>query len=1327
MKYILTIFLCVYIANLNAQILINEVAPTNLTTISDEDLEYPDWLEIFNAGAAAVNLKQYALTDKTDFWNQWLFPDTVLLPGERLLVFASGKNRNGYNAEIESIDHWETAVFETDIWDYFEGEYEPPVNWKTTLFVDPWNSGPGGFGFGDDDDNTLISEDVSSIYYRIEFEVIDKTKLIQAIINMDYDDGYVIYLNGFNVASAGLSDTPSFDELSTSSNEAQMYDGGSPLYIHIDSATLSSFIVNGINVIAVEVHNKTAGSNDLSGITYLSFGITDNSVFYSIPPGWFTPITSTRLHTNFKVGIGETVLMHDNSGLLLDSITVNNVAAAHVKARISDGGTWCISDNPTPELANVGICYSEYSAIPFITPAAGFYTTDQTISMLGINVKYTLDGTEPDFSSENYLAPFNLSATTIVKAKCFEDGKLPGPMVTQSIFINEQTLLPVVSLSATPCDLFDLGDSCLAAYDDVSDFNNNNPQAKVTIEYFEADKTFGFGAETKFEAVGNYSIGLPQKGVQFTCDEDFNSPENIPYPLFQKDKPSNNLYHAFRLRNTDNDSESTRMRDLIVNRFALPTYNIAAGSTNVAAYINGEYWGHYVSRERLDAYFCRDNFGCDPESVDMIKTSFTVGSIGDYTPEVGTDTAFFNLRNYCVENDLSIDENFLFVTDKVDEQNFADYYATEIYIANDDWIGGIFNNVRLFRATSPEVEWKFILWDLSYSQDGEWGTGPGSNSIDASLDDNNYYNDIFMGMLDNPVYHNYFINRFADLMNYYYTPEIIHSIIDINTAEMITEMNAQNDRWGTGDSLNVIEEVENLKNFHNERRNYMFDDIENYFDLNAQVNINIDVNPPGAGYIKISTIIPQTLPWTGVYFDGALVTLTAIPNPGYAFVDWDTNIFIDTITNISFTNNINASTTFIANFYGSLITNPIVISEVNYNCDSTFDTGDWIELNNTSLTEINISDYTFSNNIFYNDYKFATNSIISPDGYLVLAEDIDKFLSIHPDITNVVGGFNFDLSNDGDSITLIDFSNNTVSAFSYLDSKPWPVTADSYGRTMELKTNIANPSLGDSWFAGCIGGSPGAVYSACLQNPLIDEINYNSLVTEDAGDWFELFNNSGSDFDLSGWKIKDKQGYVFNIPAGTVIGANNYLAFYQDNIKFTSQFPTITNKTGPLNFGFDGNGDVILIYQPDGKLYQSVGFDDISPYPLSPDGGGYTLQIVDASLNLNDPINWTTACPEGSPGEEFTMPCATSTEEISGSATITVYPNPATDIISIILPVEINPEGTLFIYNIEGKQILLQLISSPECTININSFTPGMYLLKLLIDEDIFVSAFMKE
>ncbi len=72
---------------------ISEFMADNNRTVADEDGQFPDWIEIHNPAAAAINLSGYFLTDNKSEPTLWAFPDVTLAAGGHLLVFASGKNR----------------------------------------------------------------------------------------------------------------------------------------------------------------------------------------------------------------------------------------------------------------------------------------------------------------------------------------------------------------------------------------------------------------------------------------------------------------------------------------------------------------------------------------------------------------------------------------------------------------------------------------------------------------------------------------------------------------------------------------------------------------------------------------------------------------------------------------------------------------------------------------------------------------------------------------------------------------------------------------------------------------------------------------------------------------------------------------------------------------------------------------------------------------------------------------------------------------------------------------------------------------------------------
>jgi len=121
-----------------------------------------------------------------------------------------------------------------------------------------------------------------------------------------------------------------------------------------------------------------------------------------------------------------------------------------------------------------------------------------------------------------------------------------------------------------------------------------------------------------------------------------------------------------------------------------------------------------------------------------------------------------------------------------------------------------------------------------------------------------------------------------------------------------------------GPSDNVPEwenEIDTIMLFAANRIGYARDQIQSQFGLTKQVDITLDVLPAGAGKIKISTITPESLPWTGIYFDGVPVTITAIANPGYEFKYWEANSNLavnDSISSITL--NVDTTDIFKAHF-----------------------------------------------------------------------------------------------------------------------------------------------------------------------------------------------------------------------------------------------------------------------------------------------------------------------------------------------------------------------------------------------------------------------------
>jgi hypothetical protein len=80
--------------NLQAQsVAINELLASNDTTLADADGDFKDWIELYNYGTDTVDLTGFGISDTPGNPFRWVFPQTKLVPGEFLLLWASGKNR----------------------------------------------------------------------------------------------------------------------------------------------------------------------------------------------------------------------------------------------------------------------------------------------------------------------------------------------------------------------------------------------------------------------------------------------------------------------------------------------------------------------------------------------------------------------------------------------------------------------------------------------------------------------------------------------------------------------------------------------------------------------------------------------------------------------------------------------------------------------------------------------------------------------------------------------------------------------------------------------------------------------------------------------------------------------------------------------------------------------------------------------------------------------------------------------------------------------------------------------------------------------------------
>ncbi|MFM7467178.1 MAG: CotH kinase family protein, partial [Crocinitomicaceae bacterium] len=146
----------------------------------------------------------------------------------------------------------------------------------------------------DGDDGTTIPTSSISVFTRKEFTITDLSSIKKVILNMDYDDAFVAYVNGIEIARNGLTSAgqPTYNQLGEISHEANLYQNQYPNQFLFDIIDFPATLVQGINVICVEVHNQTSASSDLTCRPFLSVGVSTSDMTYFPTPTWFVaPVT----------------------------------------------------------------------------------------------------------------------------------------------------------------------------------------------------------------------------------------------------------------------------------------------------------------------------------------------------------------------------------------------------------------------------------------------------------------------------------------------------------------------------------------------------------------------------------------------------------------------------------------------------------------------------------------------------------------------------------------------------------------------------------------------------------------------------------------------------------------------------------------------------------------------------------------------------------------------------------------------------------------------------------------------------------------------------
>ena len=209
----------------------------------------------------------------------------------------------------------------------------------------------------------------------------------------------------------------------------------------------------------------------------------------------------------------------------------------------------------------------------------------------------------------------------------------------------------------------------------------------------------------------------------------------------------------------------TNMRDAAITSLMEGSHIDYQSFKTVSSYINKEYWGLYNLREKVSENMLASKHDVNANDITMLEFNAEVVD--------GDNTEYVELRQFVQQNDLSDDENYNYVINQIDIDNFMEYNIAQIYMDNRDYPG---NNIKYWKV--PGSKWRWVLYDTDFGFAGQWWSDWDQNyahffdTLDFVLSGNQTtwanppWATLFMRKLvENIEFRNKFINRYADEMN----------------------------------------------------------------------------------------------------------------------------------------------------------------------------------------------------------------------------------------------------------------------------------------------------------------------------------------------------------------------------------------------------------------------------------------------------------------------------------------------------------------------------------------------------------------------------------
>lgn len=827
-----------------AAVLINEFMSSNGSTVADEEFEHEDWIELYNNGEEAVDLGSWGLSDSAGNPFKWRFPEGTLIgPQGYLLVWASGKNR-GPDDDVR-------AGILREVWLNISGttvnslvsnpRYPSSPDKREMLTLDFEAPTDYGDNYGQRLQAVLVAPQTGN--YRFWIASDDQSRLYLSTDEDPAQASVIAQVDGW-----------------TNPQEWGKYPSQQSAPVHL--------VAGQRYYVAAIMKESTLGDN-LS----VRWQLPDNTIEEPIPASYFVSPFPSQLHTSYRISSsGEPLVLTRPDGQTEDSVPAVGVPRDVSYGRLPNGGPgWSHLSEATPGAPNTGEARFMPPTVAFSEPR-GFKTAPFQVIMTssdpGATIRYTTDGSEPGPSSTVYTGPVTISQTTTLRASANAAGMIPLPPATATYLFLEDVLqqgaspppgwpahravnnhrmfygfspaivnndgerlrqgmtaIPSISIVTDLANLFDPADGIYSNSNRSHDW-----ERPVSVELIDPEKgaSGGFQADAGLQLRGAFSrsVDNPKHSLRLF----FRSSRGegaLNFPLFGGEGASE--FSKIDLRTEQNyswafqnDDRNTFLREVFSRDSQRDMGMPYTRSRYYHLYINGQYWGLYMTQERGEADWASTYLGGDSDDWDCIKTAQP-----GYVTEAadGNINAFYSLHKIAVGEGFGegYAANYWRVKGMnpdgsrnpdypvlVDEDNLINYMLLSYYVGDRDAPVSLFSNPNhpnnlygLINRAVPDG-FKWLRHDAEHSLGAYQGEGVtwDPTFVGQNITARQYFNPatLHWRMAAHPDYR----MRFADLVQKHLygdgalTPENAKARVQSRAAEIDLAIVAESARWGSG-------------------------------------------------------------------------------------------------------------------------------------------------------------------------------------------------------------------------------------------------------------------------------------------------------------------------------------------------------------------------------------------------------------------------------------------------------------------------------------------------------------------------------------------------